>query len=113
MLTIEEIEAAKSLTGDEQAQAFATISRKLSEDLLYDIRENIPSFDRHYGRACWEHPAGLMVYIRKHENEEGECVGFIAEVRGNLIPVTICQLGFSYLNEEDTALVLDKVFLEK
>lgn len=113
MLTIEEIEAARNLTGDEQAQAFATIARKLSEDLLYDIRENIPSFDRHYGRAGWEHPAGLIVSLRKILNEDDECIGFDAEIRGNLIPVTICQLGFSYIDPEYTALVLKKVFCEK
>lgn len=113
MLTIEEIEAARNLTGDEQAQAFATIARKLSEDLLYDIRENIPSFDRHYGRAGWEHPGGFLVYLKKHEDENGECVGFEVEIKGNLIPITLCSLGFAYINQEDTNLVLENVFLEK
>lgn len=110
MLTVETIEAADRLAGNAKVRAFAAIARQLSDDLLHDIREGIPSFDRHHGRAYWEHPAGLTVAISVQRDEDGAPLGFVAELRGNLVPVTLCQLGFAYLYPEETALVMRKVF---
>ena len=110
MLTVETIEAAGRLAGNAKVRAFAAIARQLSEDLLHDIREGSPSFDRHHGRAYWEHPAGITVAISAQRDDEGAPLGFVAELRGNLVPVTICKLGFAYLYPEETALVMRKVF---
>lgn len=110
MLTVETIEAADRLAGNAKVRAFDAIARQLSEDLLHDIREGIPSFDRHHGRAYWEHPAGLTVALSAQRDEDGAPLGFVAEMRGTLVPVTICKLGFAYLYPEETALVMRKVF---
>lgn len=110
MLTVETIEAAGRLAGNAKVRAFAAIARQLSEDLLYDIREGIPSFDRHHGRAYWEHPSGITVTLCAQRDESGAPIGFVAELRGNLVPVTLCKLGFAYLDPADTALVMSKVF---
>ena len=111
MLTPEHIEQAKRLTGDARAKALAAIARQLSEDLLYDLRENILSFDRHYGKAHWEHPGGFLVSISIHRDAEtGNPLGFLAELRGQLIPLKLCTLGFAYIDPADTALVLQKCF---
>lgn len=110
MLTVETIEAADRRTGAAKVRAFAAIARQLSEDLLHDIREGIPSFDRHHGRAYWEHPAGFTVALSAQRDDEGAPLGFVAELRGNLVPVTLCKLGFAYLYPEETALVMRKVF---
>lgn len=110
MLTLAQIEAADRLAGNAKVRAFAAIARQLSEDLLHDIREGIPSFDRHHGRAYWEHPAGLTVALSAQRDEDGAPLGFVAEMRGTLVPVTICKLGFAYLYPEETALVMSKVF---
>lgn len=110
MLTVETIEAADRLAGNAKVRAFAAIARQLSDDLLHDIREGIPSFDRHHGRAYWEHPAGLTIALSIQRDESGAPIGFVAELRGNLVPVTLCKLGFAYLDPADTQLVLRKVF---
>lgn len=110
MLTLAQIEAADQLTGKAKVKAFAAIARQLSEDLLHDIRDGIHSFDRHHGRAWLEHPAGLTVALSVQRDEDGAPIGFVAELRGNLVPVTLCRLGFAYLESADTALVMSKVF---
>lgn len=110
MLTVETIEAADRLAGNAKVRAFAAIARQLSEDLLHDIREGIPSFDRHHGRAWWEHSCGFLIAISIQRDEAGEPIGFVAELRGNIAPFTPCRLGFAYLDPADTALVLRKVF---
>ena len=110
MLTVAQIEAADRLAGNAKVRAFAAIARQLSEDLLYDLRENTTSFDLHHGRAYWEHPAGLTVALSVQRDEAGAPIGFVDELRGNLVPVTLCELGFAYLDQADTALVMRKVF---
>ena len=110
MLTVETIEAAGRLAGNAKVRAFAAIARQLSEDLLHDIRENVPSFDRHHGRAWWEHSCGFLISLAVQRDEDGATLGFVAELRGNIAPFTPCRLGFAYLGQADTALVLRKVF---
>lgn len=110
MLTVETIEAAYRLAGNAKVRAFAAIARQLSEDLLHDIREDIPSFDRHHGRAYWEHPGGLTVALVIQRDESGAPLGFVAEIRGSIDPFPLCRLGFAYLDPAYTALVLRNVF---
>ena len=110
MLTVAQIEAADRLAGNAKVRAFAAIARQLSEDLLYDLRENAPSFDRHHGRAYWEHPGGLTVTLIAQRDEAGAPLGFVAEIRGSIDPFPLCRMGFAYLDPEDTALVMRKVF---
>lgn len=110
MLTVAQIEYADRLTSNAKVRAFAAIARQLSEDLLYDIREGIPSFDRHHGRAYWEHPAGITVALSAQRDDEGAPLGFVAEIRGSIDPFPLCRMGFAYLDPADTALVMRKVF---
>lgn len=110
MLTADLIEQAKQLKGDQKAQAFAAIARLLSEDLLEEVKMGGAAIDRHYGKAEWEHPSGLLVSLAIHRDEDGKPIGFIARVRGNLVPIEICQLGFAYMDPENTKLVLRKAF---
>lgn len=110
MLTVETIEAADRLAGNAKVRAFAAIARQLSEDLLYDLRENTPSFDCHHGTSWWEHPGGLLVAITVQRDESGAPLGFVAEIRGSIDPFPLCRIGFAYLDPADTALVMRKVF---
>ena len=110
MLTVETIEAAGRLAGNAKVRAFAAIARQLSEDLLHDILEGVPSFDCHHGRAWLEHPGGLTVALTVQRDEAGEPLGFVAEIRGSIDPFPLCRLGFAYLDTADTALVMRKVF---
>ena len=110
MLTVETIEAADRLAGNAKVQAFAAIARQLSEDLLHDIREGVPAFDRHHGRAYWEHPGGLTVALTVQRDEAGAPLGFVAELRCAIDPFPICRMGFAYLDPADTQLVMRKVF---
>ena len=110
MLTVAQIDEADRLAGNAKVRAFAAIARKLSEDLLYDLRENMPSFDCHNGTAWWEHPGGLTVALTVQRDEAGAPLGFVAEIRGSIDPFPLCRLGFAYLGPADTALVMRKVF---
>lgn len=110
MLTVAQIEYADRLTSNAKVRAFAAIARQLSEDLLHDIREGVPAFDRHHGRAYWEHPGGLTVALTIQRDEAGAPLGFVAELRGAIDPFPLCRLGFAYLDPADTALVMRKVF---
>lgn len=110
MLTTENIEQAKRLTGEAQVAAFAAIARQLSDDLLYDLRENIPTFEHFYGVALWEHPGDLLVALSVQRDESGAPLGFVAEIRKSRVPFLLCKLGFAYLDPADTALVLRNVF---
>lgn len=110
MLTVETIDAADRLAGNAKVRAFAAIARQLSEDLLHDIRDGVPSFDRHHGRAWWEHQCGFLIALSIQRDESGAPLGFVAELRGNIAPFTPCRLGFAYLDPADTALVMSKVF---
>ena len=110
MLTADLIEQAKQLNGDQKAQAFSAVARLLSEDLLEEVKMGGAAIDRHYGKAEWEHPSGLLVSLAIHRDEYGNPLGFIARIRGNLVPIEICQLGFAYMDPENTKLVLRKAF---
>ena len=110
MLTVAQIDEADLLTGAAKVRAFAAIARQLSEDLLYDLRENAPSFDCHHGVAWWEHPGGLTVALTIQRDEAGAPIGFVSEIRGSIDPFPLCRLGFAYLDPVDTQLVLRKVF---
>ena len=110
MITVAQIDEADLLTGKAKVKAFAAIARQLSEDLLYDLRENIPTFDCYNGTAWWEHPGGLTVALSVHRDKAGAPLGFFAEIRGYSDPFPLCRLGFAYLDQADTALVLRKVF---